>query len=65
MKKKINVTIPEVGSDAWLKAFKDALQCPTFKYLPRKEQEDPSWKFKGKKLANIRVAQAFQANFEF
>lgn len=62
--KKVNATIPEVGTDAWLKAFKEALQHPTFKYLPRKEQSYPS-QFKGKKLANIRVAQAFQANFEF
>lgn len=61
---KARVLIAETGSDTWLKEFKQALQCSSFKYKPHVNQVEP-YGFKGKKLDNIKVAQSFQANFKF
>lgn len=60
---KAKVLIVETGTNAWLKEFKEALQCPTFKYKPHINQIEP--RLKGQKLSNMKVAQSFQANFKF
>lgn len=60
---RAKVLIVEHGSNAWLKEFKEALQCSTFKYKPHINQVEPL--AKGRKLTNIKIAQSFQANFDF